>query len=124
MDTQQQQISQLSPEKRLNYLLKEINKNQQVWILTDEHGSVMLNTEDEDCIPVWPSADFALNWATGEWSHCQASPIQLDVWLERWTNGLLEDEVMIAAFPNPEEEGVLLFPDEFEFELKNKKEQS
>ncbi len=24
----------------------------EVWILTDEHGCVMLNTEDEDCVPV------------------------------------------------------------------------
>ena len=123
MNTEQQQISQLPPEKRLSYLLKEVNRQQEVWILTDEHGSVMLNTEDEDCIPVWPSAAFANNWATGEWSHCVANSVPLTTWLERWTQGLLEDEVMIAAFPNPEEEGILLFPDEFEFELKNKKEQ-
>ena len=118
-----EQISQQSPEKRLNYLLKEVNKHQQIWILTDEHGSVMLNTDDEDCIPVWPSAEFAQNWATGEWSHCQPSAIALTTWLERWTAGLSDDEVMIAAFPNPEEEGILLFPDEFELELANKKEQ-
>ena len=114
------QISQMSPEKRLGYLLKEINKTRQVWILTDDHGSVMLNTEDEDCIPVWPSSDFATAWATGEWQDCEPKAIDLKTWFERWTEGLINDEVMVAAFPNPEEEGILLFPDEFEYEIKNK----
>lgn len=120
MSTELQQISQLSAEKRLNYLLKEVNKNKQIWILTDDHGSVMLNSDDEDCIPVWPSSDFATLWATGEWSDCEAKAIVLDTWHQKWTDGLINDNVMIAAFPNPEEEGILLFPDEFEYELKNR----
>lgn len=120
MNTDQQQISQLSPEKRLNYLLKEVNKKAEIWILTDEHGSVMLNTDDEDCIPVWPGDEYAREWATGEWSNCEPKCIPLDVWFEKWTQGLLSDDVMVAAFPNPEEEGLLLFPDEFEYELNNR----
>lgn len=42
-------INQYDQEQRFNYCLKEIVANQQVWILKDEHGCVMLNTEEEEC---------------------------------------------------------------------------
>ena len=51
-------IAQFTPEQRLSYLVKECISNKQVWILTDQDGCVMLNTEDEDCTPVWPSEAF------------------------------------------------------------------
>ncbi len=49
MDT----INRYNEEQRLKYCVKEIVANRKVWILKDEHGCVMLNTEDDDCVPVW-----------------------------------------------------------------------
>lgn len=105
-------------DKRYAYLLKQVVANKEIWILTDEHGCVMLNSEDEDCVPVWPSEDCASYWASGEWSHCTPQAISLQDWLERWTSGLEGDEVCVAVFPNPNEEGIVIFPDEFDDELR------
>lgn len=105
-------------EKRLSYLLKEVTTQRQIWILTDEHGCVMLNTDDEDCVPIWPNAEFAQAWATGEWEHCKTEAISLAKWQSRWTNGLLDDELALVVFPNQDEEGLVLFPDEFDMELQ------
>ena len=105
-------------EKRLSYLLKEVTTQRQIWILTDEHGCVMLNTEDEDCVPVWPNAEFAQAWATGEWEQCKAEAISIAKWQSRWTNGLLDDELALAIFPSQDEDGLVLFPDEFDMELQ------
>ena len=113
-------VNKMRPEERFNYCVKEIAKHRKVWILTDEHGCVMLNTEDEDCVPVWPNEEFANEWATGEWEHCKAEPISTAKWLSRWTYGLEEDELSVVVFPNDNEEGVVLYPDEFEFELKKR----
>ncbi len=110
-------INQYDQEKRFNYCIKEIVANQQVWILKDEHGCVMLNTEDDDCVPVWPNKEFAEAWATGEWDSCEAEAIPFNKWRSRWTSGLEQDELSVVVFPNENEEGVVLFPDEFEFEL-------
>ena len=93
-------------------------QERQIWILTDEHGCVMLNTEDEDCVPVWPHQELAEQWATGEWENCKAEAISLNKWHSRWTYGLEDDELAVVVFPNQNEEGVVLFPDEFDFELK------
>lgn len=112
------EISRYDEEKRLKYSVKTMVQERQIWILTDEHGCVMLNTEDEDCVPVWPNQEFAEQWATGEWDNCKAEAISLNKWHSRWTYGLEDDELAVVVFPNQNEEGVVLFPDEFDFELK------
>ncbi|PAJ73322.1 hypothetical protein CJF42_16530 [Pseudoalteromonas sp. NBT06-2] len=111
-------ISQYGIEKRYKYLIKEVVKNQSIWILTDKHGCVMLNTEDEDCVPVWPNQEFATAWATGDWEECKAKEIDLKTWYSRWTHGLEDDDLSIVVFPNIEEDGLVVFPDELDFELK------
>jgi len=78
---------------------------------------MMLNTEDEDCVPVWPNKEFAEQWITGDWQACKAEAISLSKWQSRWTVGLAEDELAIVVFPNQAEEGLVLLPDEFDFEL-------
>lgn len=42
-------INRYNEEDRFKYCVKEIVVNREVWILKDEHGCVMLNTEDDDC---------------------------------------------------------------------------
>jgi len=112
------EIQKLNPEQRFKYLCKEVNKQKQIWLLVDEHGCVMLNTEDEDCVPVWPNKEFAEDWATDEWSHCKAEAIDLKKWCERWTPGLEEDELSLVIFPDKALNGLILFPNEFDHELK------
>ena len=111
-------IQQYDPEQRLAYLLKEVVTNNEIWILTDQDGCVMLNTDDEDCAPVWPNEEFAQAWATGEWADCNAEAISLNKWHSRWTSGLEQDDVSIAVFPNVNEEGLVISSQELDFELK------
>lgn len=119
IDAQQvKTIQQYAPQKRYNYLIEEVLKNQKIWLLVDEHGCVMLNTDDEDCVPVWPNKEFAQSWATDEWSHCTPEAIELDKWHDKWSRGLEEDELSVVVFPDENSEGLILFPDEFDFELK------
>lgn len=110
-------IEQYDQQKRFKYLLEEVIKHREIWILVDEHGCMMLNTEDEDCVPVWPNKEFAQNWITDDWQECKAEAISLNKWQSRWIPGLEEDELAIVVFPNQAEEGLVLFPNEFDFEL-------
>jgi hypothetical protein len=114
-------IEQYGVEKRFNYLVSEVKKQQEIWILTDEHGCVMLNTEEDDCVPVWPNKEFAQAWATGDWRGCKAEVIPLKRWISHWTPGLINDDLSLVSFPNHNEEGLILFPDEFEQSLKKHK---
>ncbi|NQZ89963.1 MAG: DUF2750 domain-containing protein [Colwellia sp.] len=106
--------------QRASYFLKEVVTNNEIWILKDEHGCVMLNTEDEDCVPVWPNEAFAQAWATDEWKECQAEAISLSKWFSRWSHGLADDELALVVFPSQNEQGLVFYPEELEQELKNK----
>lgn len=113
-------IAKSSSEQRYSYCLNEIRDNKLLWILTDDDGCVMLNTEEEDCVPVWPSEAFANDWANGDWAQCKALSISLNKWKSRWTQGLLDDDLSLVIFPNADEEGIVVFPDDFEQALMTK----
>jgi hypothetical protein len=114
------EIEKYNTEQRFKYFISEVSKNAEVWILTDEHGCMMLNSDDDDCVPVWPNEEFAQTWATGDWAACKAEEISLDVWLSRWTSGLEEDELSVVVFPDRNEEGYVLYPTELAQELQKK----
>ena len=114
------QILQMDDAQRAAYFVNETVTQNQLWILTDEHGCVMLNTEDEDCVPVWPNEEFAQAWATEQWQDCRPEAISLNKWFSRWTHGLADDELAIVVFPSQDEQGLVYYPDELEHELKQK----
>ncbi|MBT0587357.1 DUF2750 domain-containing protein [Alteromonas oceanisediminis] len=101
-------------EQRNQLFVTHAREHNQVWILTDDDGAVMLTTDDEDCIPVWPSQEAADLWRNAEWQHCEAKPISLPDWFSRWTTGMQQDELCVALCPLPGEDGLVLSPDEFE----------
>ncbi|GGW89825.1 DUF2750 domain-containing protein [Alteromonas halophila] len=104
-------------QSRVDKSLARIREQQSVWILTDEHGCVMLTTEDEEGVPVWPQGDLAALWATDEWAHCEPLAISLKDWLEKWTGGMLQDDLMVMVCPLPGEDGEVLDPEDFAQQL-------
>jgi len=115
------EISAMPPEQRLRYFINQVVAEKQVWILTDEHGAVMLTTEDEDCIPVWPQQEFAQMWATGEWQGFEPKAIDLNHWMQKWTPGLEDDEIAVVVFPLSEDDGLVLDVAELAFEIEQKR---
>ena len=45
-----------------------------------------------------------------EWADCKPQSITLKVWLERWIDGMEQDELCVAVFPTPDQEGIVLEP--------------
>lgn len=115
-----EELMQKTPDARLSMCLEEISKSKEIWILTDADGCVFLTSDDEDCVPIWPTIELAQYWATGEWEACQPTSISVGDWLAKWTPGLTLDDISVAVFPNPDETGVVMFPDLFEQALVKK----
>ncbi|WP_351090141.1 DUF2750 domain-containing protein, partial [Shewanella sp. S1-49-MNA-CIBAN-0167] len=78
----------LTPEGRYDYMVEQIKAEKIIWTLQDQDGCVMLTTEDEDCIPMWPSEETAALWAVDEWKDCEPLAIPLDEFQERWVSGM------------------------------------
>lgn len=101
-------VSGMSAEERFDYFVDAIIKSKEVWTLSSDQGTVLMSSEGEDCLPVWPHPDFAEQWVSGDWSDCTAMSIDLGVWLERWLPGMDEDGIALAVFPGTEEEGIVV----------------
>ena len=106
-------LSLLDAEQRYDYFIQAVADLEQIWILVDEEGFVLVDADEERCIPVWPHAELAELWINGDWAQCQAQAIDIATWLDKWTAGLDGDELAIAVFPHAAEPGVVIGPEEF-----------
>lgn len=113
-------IRKFNDEQLYSHFVSEAATHKTIWILTDEYGSVMLNTDDEDCVPVWPSKALAEAWATGEWSECKAEEISLKKWHSAWTGGLEEDGFAVVVCPFEDRDGLVVYPEELDKALEKK----
>jgi len=109
----------LSNHQRYQHFVENVVKHGEIWSLANADGWVTLTSEGDNCLPVWPHPDYAAEWATGDWEDCEPKAVALDVWLERWTKGLTEDETWLVVFPNLKEEALLVEPAELEEALRD-----
>lgn len=116
----QAQFAGMTPEGRYDFLVEQVKEHKELWVLQDNDGCVMLTTDDEDCIPVWPSEETASLWAEDDWQDCRPLSIGLTEWLERWVPGMEDDELYVAVFPMLEDLGVVIPPHELEQRLAPK----
>ncbi|NQZ31134.1 MAG: DUF2750 domain-containing protein [Oceanospirillaceae bacterium] len=113
-----QHLTDYTAEQRFQYFIEQAVATKEVWILTDEEGCVMLNTEEEECVPVWPSFDSAQAWATGDWKHCEAEAVPLKTWQLRWSEGLEQDGFYVVVFPLEEQEGSVIHPQDLDGDFR------
>ncbi|SBS33024.1 hypothetical protein MSP8887_01844 [Marinomonas spartinae] len=93
--------------ERLAYFIEQAKQTQTVWSLSNEEGFVMVETDDGDCVMVWPDAEFASQWAVEDWDDCEPIAIELSTFTGQWLPSLMQDNITIAVFPNIEDEGKL-----------------
>lgn len=117
--TERDKTLALSNYQRYQYFIEMVTELGEIWSLANDEGWVTLSTEGDNCLPIWPHADFAAQWATADWSDCKPKAISLDIWLKRWTKGLKGDETLLVVFPNLEEEALLVDPEELEDDLRD-----
>lgn len=92
---------------RLEYFAKTVKTSQKVWSLSNEEGFVMVETDEGDCVMVWPDADFAAQWAIDEWDDCEPVEVSYETFTTMWLPSLEKDNITLAVFPNIEDEGKL-----------------
>ncbi|WP_211084997.1 DUF2750 domain-containing protein [Marinomonas profundi] len=101
------QLLVAADSERLAYFVEQAKATQLVWSLSNEEGFVMVETDDGDCVMVWPDAEFASQWAVEDWDDCDAVSVSLDTFTNEWLPSLALDNISVAVFPNIEDEGKL-----------------
>jgi len=90
-------------EKRLAYFYGMVATDEQVWLLRDENGDMLL-FEDEDgypfVLPVWPTRSFAEMMADNLDETFEAFNIPLSIFLDDLIVDIENDSGAVSIFPN------------------------
>ncbi|WP_226535881.1 DUF2750 domain-containing protein [Fictibacillus halophilus] len=90
-------------EKRLAYFYGMVATDEQVWLLRDKNGDLLLFEEDGDylfLLPVWPSRSFAEMEASDIDESYQAFNMPLSIFLDDLLIEIENDGGATAVFPN------------------------
>lgn len=97
-------LYEASDEIRYNFLIQEVVKNKEIWLLQAMEGmfAMLEDSNGQEYIPVWPSSETAAQYASGDWQDYAPTAMGLFEF-NSWMKELDEDAVKIAAFPNSNE---------------------
>jgi hypothetical protein len=90
-------------EKRLVYFYSMVATDEQVWLLRDEMGDLLLLEDDGDysfLLPVWPSRSFAEMEAANLEESYEAFNLPLSIFLDDLLVDIENDGGATAIFPN------------------------
>lgn len=122
-ETEKNGALNLNAEYRYDHFVLKVARSGQLWALKDDDGLLFLTADEgEYCLPVWPHEDYAALWATGDFAGYKPQAITLDIWMEKWIDGLTQDNISIAVFPIHEQENLIVDAVELADSLQKKVE--
>ncbi len=103
------ELSKLQPEERCDYALSRMIEYGQLWGLYGENGWLLLQADDDACLPVFPHEEFAKAWEKDDFPDCEPKQIEFDAWLQQWLPGMEKNGTLVLVFPlSDDEEGIML----------------
>jgi hypothetical protein len=117
-------VTALSGADRYGHFLRHVADTQELWSLRSAEGWVLTSADDgTELVPVWPHPRYAQACAEGAWQGAEPAAIPLDRWLEGWTPGMTRDGRMVAVFPVPTGQGVVVQPERLRDDLLQERAQ-
>ena len=107
-ETERNAALHLVADYRYDHFVSKAARHGMVWILKDEEGPLLLDSEGEACLPVWPHPDYAQAWVDDdELAGFVPQSVTLPVWIEQWAAGLSQDGIAVAVFPLQDAAGIV-----------------
>src|SRR6056297_3316225 len=91
----------LDGEERYDFFLSQVAAERAVWILVNADNRFLKISSDVDGVeylPVWPAADFAVDYAAGT-DELTPLSISLPEFFQRWVPGLTRDGLEVGVLP-------------------------
>jgi hypothetical protein len=105
---------------RYAHFVKQVADWQQVWGLRASDGWVSVSDESGiPMFPVWPHPHYAQLAAIDGWENAAPASIEVHEWVQTWLPGLTVDGSMIAVFPTPQLNGVVVAPEMLKTDIEN-----
>lgn len=85
---------------RFEYTVKRIVDFENVWVIEDEKGLMLLNDNNGNLIfPIWPFEEFAKIFCVGDYSTCTVSSIEIHEFLEDYIPKFELSNYKLSVFP-------------------------
>lgn len=107
----QANILALGAKERCDYFVRKVADFERVWGLF-EIGWASFRAGDATVLPFWPEEEFACLCAHSEWEGYTPREIKISDFMSTWLPGMVIDNRMCLAFPNPENQGFLIGPED------------
>jgi hypothetical protein len=105
-----EQLTLMSKNDRLSYFVRKVCDFEEVWGLNSNGWAMANSSSGEKVIPFWPEADFSKLMTKDVWSDYSAQKISLEDFMNKWLPGMENDNLFIAIFPVPNDEGFIIKP--------------
>lgn len=113
-------VLEMSCEERYDIFLSMVGDERDIWILINEENRFLkIFSDDEkiDYLPVWPSADFAKNYAQGS-PELSPKVLSLPEFFKKWIPGLKKDGIDIGVLPGKDGTVWITEPAELEKDIQ------
>jgi hypothetical protein len=97
-------------EQRYQQFIEQIADKDELFVLSDGESFALLNSDGEECLPLWADAESAQQWSNDPALVPRA--ITMEVWFERWVPGLTSDNIQVAVNPGESGDAVVLSAEE------------
>lgn len=114
-------ILEFDGEERYDYFLSQVGEEREIWILVNTDNrflKIAADDGDVEYVPVWPSADFAAEYAKGS-DDLSPKSIALPDFFKKWIPGLAKDGLDIGVFPGLDKTLWITEPDELKQDLQD-----
>ena len=110
----------LDGEERYDFFLSQVAAERAVWILVNADNRFLKISSDVDGVeylPVWPAADFAVDYAAGT-DELTPLSISLPEFFQRWVPGLTRDGLEVGVLPDLDKTLWITEPEELKRDLQ------
>lgn len=113
-------VLEMSGEERYDYFLSQVLEDREVWILINSENRFLSIVSDDDGLahlPVWPSSDFAVEYARGS-DDLTPKSLSLPDFFRKWVPGLSKDGLQVGVFPGADQTVWITEADELKKDLQ------
>ncbi|MBL1270875.1 MAG: hypothetical protein ACI92B_001574 [Marinobacter maritimus] len=120
-DEQLASVLESSGEERYDYFLSMVLEEREIWILVNSESRFLSIVSEDDGVahlPVWPSSEFAVEYAKGS-SDLTPKSISLPDFFKKWVPGLSKDGLQVGVFPGVDKTVWITEADELKKDLQD-----
>ena len=115
------QILEMNGEERYDYFLTEVLEEREICILVNADNRFLKIVSEDDGVahlPVWPSSEFAVDYAKGS-DDLSPMSISLPDFFKKWVPGLTKDGLQVGVFPGTDRTLWITEPEELKRDLQD-----